>query len=161
MLVEFARWLNGTEFSVWLRFSDYGIQALQTVHILALAAVLGAAFLLDARLLGVVKSADTAAHLARRFLPAHWIGLAVLLVSGALLIAAEPDLLFNRTLRIKLVGIVAALALTVAIGRALRIDAMLPGLSTPRRVLLAVCGGISLLLWVFIAAAGRFIAYAG
>ena len=161
MLVEFARWLHGTEFSVWLRFSPYGVQGLQTVHILALAAMLGGAFLLDARLLGLVRSADSAAHLARRFLPAQWIGFAVLLLSGALLIVAEPDLLFNRTLRVKFVLLVAIVTVTAGITAALRRETKLRDMPAGRRVLLGVLGALSLLLLVAIAAAGRLIAYAG
>lgn len=161
MLLDFARWLGGTEFSVWLRLGGYGVQGLQTVHILALAAVLGGAFLLDARLVGAVKSADTAAHLARRFLPAQWIGFAVLLVSGLLLITVEPDLLFNRTLRLKLMLIVVVAAVTVAIAAALRQETLLREMTRGRRMLLGGLGGLSLLLLVAIGFAGRFVAYAG
>lgn len=162
MILEFARWLDGTEFSVWLRFARFGIQSLQTIHILALAALLGAAMLLDLRLLGVVKSGDTAAHLARRFLPLHWIGLAVLLPSGLLLIAAEPgQLIFNTVLRAKLALVVAAALLTLWTGRALRADMRLADLPRGRRSLLAALGGASLLLWLAIGTMGRFIAYIG
>ena len=162
MLAEFARALGGSGFSTWLRLSPYGIQTLQTIHILALAALIASAFMLDLRLLGITRSDDTAAHLRRRFLPAHWIGFAVLLLTGALLIAVEPvDLLFNTTLRIKLALIVIALLLTVLIQRGLWQETLLRHLPRGHRTLLAIGGALSLTLWTAIAACGRFIAYVG
>ncbi len=162
MLRHFAIWLGDTGFSEWIRFTPGAIQWLQTIHILGLAALIGAAFLLDMRLVGAVRTPDTAAHLRRRFLPSHWAGFAVLLVSGLLLIAGEPgELLFNTTFRWKIAGIVAALVLTLGVRAALSEDAPLSALSKNRRAVLAALGAGSLALWVAIGLAGRFIAYIG
>lgn len=160
MLFDFARALNDSDFSRWIRLTPFVVQGLQTIHILALAAVLGSAFLLDLRLLGWVRSDDTAAHLARRFMPGHWTGFIVLLLSGVLLIAGEPiELIFSDTLRIKLALAAIVIALTCVAARLLRVDARVHELPRGRRTLLAVIGGVSLVLFVLISFAGRFVAY--
>ncbi len=160
MLIEIARWLDGAAFSQWLRHMPGAVQILKTVHILAMAALLGSALLLNLRLMGVRRGGDTPAHLARRFLPVHWIGLAVMAASGVMLVAAEPgELMFSQTFGVKLMLIAVALALMLALGALLRTGTPLSTLPRGRRALLFVLGLVSLLLWIAIAVAGRFIAY--
>ena len=76
-------------------------------------------------------------------------------------IVAEPDLLFNRTLRVKFVLLVAIVTVTAGITAALRRETKLRDMPAGRRVLLGVLGALALLLLVAIAAADRLIADAG
>lgn len=161
MMTEFARWLMETGLSRWIRFTPGVIQGLQTVHILALAAVISASFLLNIRLLGIARSDDEGPHLARRYLPTVWIGVAVLALTGVMLVIGEPGLMFNATLQVKLALIVVALLLTWALGRGLKPALRLAETPPGRRRALAAGGAASILLWVLIALAGRFIAYIG
>ena len=66
------------------------IPTLQTIHILAIAALFSSAILFDLRLWGVVERDLPLKDMARRFFPVIWFALPVLLTSGAFLIVGEP-----------------------------------------------------------------------
>jgi hypothetical protein len=94
--------------------------------------------------------------LSRRFVPAIWIFVAVLLVTGALLIIAEPiRSLPKPVFYIKMALIVLALGMTSVIAaRARRAERM--GARAPVSKAIAV---VYMLVWCSIIVAGRMIAY--
>ncbi|QJU58354.1 hypothetical protein HL653_11700 [Sphingomonas sp. AP4-R1] len=150
---EIARtWISGQiQSHLWV------VPAVQSVHILAIAALVFASFSAN---LAVVRSPQ-----ATRALPWltssyrwTWTALAILLVSGVILITGEPKRsLMNIFFRIKLVLVIVAAVLTVILQRSLT-SANQDRLSRGTQIVLAA---ISITAWVAILFCGRFIAYFG
>lgn len=144
--------------SVWLRSETWAIPAIQTVHLLALAVLFGSAVMLDMKLAGVVARGDTATVLVRRYLPPLWVALAVLLVSGASLIWAEPErVLPKQVFWIKMALVLAAVGLTFLLRKRLLQRAEAGAVGGPVD---AAFGWIVLIIWVAALVCGRWIAYA-
>jgi len=151
MLDAFCRWLQATPLSLLISTHFWIIPALQTVHILAIASVISAIFMIDLRLIGLVRGEQTADEFAARLLPFVWWPLPILALTGALLISAEPARsLENPSFGIKMALLLAAASITLLyqrrgarLGRTLRVG----------------LGIVSILLWAGIVLAGRWIAY--
>jgi uncharacterized membrane protein len=161
MLASLCAWLEKTPLSAAIQNVGWVIPISQTVHILALAVVLSSIVFLDVRLLGLGPRRVAVPALAKRFLPPVWIAVAVMAVTGAVLIIGEPrrDLL-NPAFQLKMLLLVGALGLTFFIQsritanpRAWGEGAAVP--AWPARVAAAT----SILIWLSIAVCGRFIAY--
>src|SRR5208337_3727059 len=111
-VAAFCAWLELTPFSRQLQTREWVVPAVQTVHLLAIAAVMGAMLLFNLRLLGLRGTDVPLARVSRRFLPVVWTSVVVLLVSGAVMIAAEPARsLLNPAFQLKMALLLAALAL--------------------------------------------------
>jgi uncharacterized membrane protein len=169
MLNALAKWLASTSLSEQLQTITWAIPNLQSVHIVALAFLMGSAWLFDLRLLGLKERSQPVGVIAHRFLPWIWWALAVLVVSGGLLVTAEPAaLLGNSVFLLKMILLAVAVAVTLAIQRmALQVSAgrtasidITTGFAKAGPALKALAV-VSLLLWVAIAFAGRLIAYVG
>lgn len=126
------------------------------VHILCLACVFALGLALALKLAGGGFDSESLDSLSRRFVPAIWIFVAVLLVTGALLIIAEPiRSLPKPVFYIKMSLIVLALIMTSVIAaRARRADR--GGAAAPVGKAIAV---VYMLVWCSIIIAGRMIAY--
>ena len=149
---SFNDWLSATALSQKIQTTAWMIPGLQTIHILCLAVLFVTALMVTMRVLGRSWHEDSTATVANRFMPAIWICLGILLLTGALLISAEPGrTLTNKAFYIKVVLIVLAVTLTLAIGRAAR-RGTIGGAHRAMDV-------ISMLLWAGIMIAGRYIAY--
>lgn len=157
---SFCIWLAATPLSQTIQTIEWIIPAVQTVHILAVAAVISSALMLDLRLLGIGWRGQAVAVIARRFLPFIWWPLPILAVTGALLIVAEPArALQNPVFFLKMGLLLVAAAVTLACEIPLRFDAAFWELSRRRRQLARLIAVASMPLWVGIIFAGRWIAY--
>ena len=150
----FCAWLAATKLSVALGSIEWIVPVVQTLHILLIAVVASSALLLDLRLLGAGSQRQSLAQAADRFLPALWWALPGLALTGAILIIAEPEReLTNPAFGAKMALLVVAIAVTLWFRR--RLSGTGWSQSGARLV-----GIASLLLWVGIVVAGRWIAYA-
>ena len=159
-LDSFCSWLAATSFSQVLQTVGWIIPAVQTVHILAVAAVVAAALMIDLRLLGIRGREQSVAAVAGRFLPFIWWPLPVLLATGSLLIIAEPARsLENPVFILKMGLLLAAAGITLACQIPLRRDAAFWELSAARRRAGQLIACASIPLWSAVICAGRWIAY--
>jgi hypothetical protein len=159
-LDSFCSWLAATSFSQELQTVGWIIPAVQTVHILAVAAVVTSALMIDLRLLGIRGREQSIAAIAGRFLPFIWWPLPVLLATGSLLIIAEPARsLENPVFILKMGLLLAAAGITLACQIPLRRDAAFWELSAARRRAGQLVACASIPLWFAIICAGRWIAY--
>jgi uncharacterized membrane protein SirB2 len=157
---DFGAWLSATPLSLLIQQVAWVIPAVQTLHILCIAIVMSSVFMVDLRLLGVIARAQPLAQVAQRFLPPVWPTLVVLLLSGSTLIVGEPSRsLENPAFRVKLLLIIAAIAVTAVLQRLLRRDPSFFDASAARRAGAKLIAAASLLLWIGIVCAGRWIAY--
>ena len=157
-LRAFGEWLATTSLSNTIQNVSWIIPTIQTIHIVCVAIVISATFLVDLRILGLFSRSQTLASLSERFLSWVWWALIVLLVTGSLLITGEPGRsITNPAFFAKMIMLVIVASLTWLLQRPLATDA---GYWDGNRAIAARGIAIlSLLLWSCIVFAGRWIAY--
>lgn len=160
MIGAFSGWLSQTALSLVIQEAPWIIPSIQSVHILALSMALSCAVMLDLRLLGLVGSDSDRMASTARFLPWIWGALAVLALSGTLLVIGEPHrTLPNPVFQAKMAMLAAVLVVTPARQRTLTVDANSRLLVPARRLAMHAMTILSLVTWVAIVCAGRWIAY--
>ena len=143
-----------------VRESEWLFPAIETVHVLALILVVGTIGRLDLRLLGVGDRSQSVASLTRALLPWTWSCFAVALVTGTLMFSSEAvkyaaNVFFLAKMGLLVLAGINMLAFQLGSGRDL--GHWTAGVSPPRGARLA--GGISLLTWIGVVVAGRWIGY--
>jgi uncharacterized membrane protein len=157
MLADFVHWLVATPVSHFLQNLKNMIPVVQTLHIFAIAAVLSSAAMIDLRVLRLAGKEQSLQSIFRRFEPGVWGGLVVLLITGSLLIIAEPARsLLAIQFQVKVVLILVGIGVTLLLARMMKQLGRDETSPPAARVLAAV----SLLVWAAVIAAGRWIAYA-
>lgn len=140
--------------SLWL------FPVIEVAHLLGMVVLVGAVATFDLRLLGWSAPRVRVSTLAARLLPWAWAGFAVQVVTGALLFSSEAvHVHANPAFQIKMVLIclagLNALIFHYSIYR--NVASWDESATLPLRARLA--GGLSILLWAGIVAAGRFIGF--
>jgi len=161
MLIAFASWLSKTPLTAFLENAAWAVPAIQTLHILCIAITFGGAVFIDLRLLGLLDRKESVDAVLARFLPPLAAAIGVLALTGALLIASEPNrAIFRTVFWAKMALIVLAIAVTWAQKRVVQRSAGRKGGAAAASVsserALAV---LSLALWVAVVFAGRWIGY--
>ena len=153
-LHQFADWLSNTSFSQTIQVTSWAIPGIQTVHIICLAALFATALMFSLRIAGRGLSTEPLQTQAPRFARAIWKLIIVLLITGLLLITAEPGrTITNPAFYAKMIMLVLALAITLWLTGVARRQ-----LESPTALHVAAAT-IAMLLWVAIIFCGRFIAY--
>lgn len=135
----------------WLASNPVAYPALEVVHIVGIALLVGNLVLLELRVWGVAKALPLR-ELARPALGLSVAGFGLIALSGLAMFAANPaELLANRTFTIKL-GLVMLAGLNAALFHARG------GLDRPDVVARAQTA-VSLGLWLAVIICGRWIAY--
>jgi len=153
-LHQFADWLSNTSFSQSIQITSWAIPGIQTVHIICLATLFATALMFSLRIAGRGLATEPLATQAPRFAKAIWMLIVVLLLSGLLLIIAEPGrTITNPAFYAKMIMLVLALAITLWLTGVARRQ-----LESPTALHVAAAT-IAMLLWIAIIFCGRFIAY--
>jgi hypothetical protein len=159
-LHDFANALYTTSISTGIRDTNGVIATTQSIHIIAIAVVVGSALVTELRLAGVLATDETPQTVVRRYLPWMWTAIAVLLATGLILVVGEP----NRVLANPLFWIKMALvALAVCLTLLFRYPIMHAQFSLEHARWAALAkplAWVSLLVWVAVIFCGRWIAYA-
>lgn len=156
-LDQFCAWLENTPVSETIQGVHWIVPAVQTVHILAISAVMASMLMINLRLLGVLGRGQPLQAYSGRFLPVIWWALPVLLATGIVMVIGEPARsLANSVFQLKMLLVLCAIVATLVLQVPLRRDAEY---WTPRRAGAVVLGLVSLSIWVAIVFAGRWIAY--
>ena len=159
-LLPFCKWLEQTSIGAAIRESLWLFPALETLHLLGMAALLGTIAAFDLRLLGWMLRRQRVSDLAPRLLPWTWVGFALQVLTGTLIFMSEAAKVYtNPAFRLKMLLIFLAGLNALIFHRTVYRHAASwedTGV-TPVRAKLA--GFISLLLWVGVVAAGRFIGF--
>jgi len=159
MLTAFAIWLRATPLSIAIASHDWVIPAVQSLHIIMIAALIGSILVINLRLLGLMERSQAVSALMGHYLPVVAVSILVLALTGAVLIIGEPTrALFRITFWIKMALVLAAVILTWGLGRFSRTRLALSG---DAGAALTLKGGavLALLLWTAIIFAGRWIGY--
>ena len=159
-LDQFCAWLEHTPVSHAIQTINWVVPAVQTVHILAIAAVMGSALMINLRLIGILGSDQTLQRVSARFLPVIWRALPVLLATGIIMVVGEPvRSLENPVFQLKMCLVIAAIAVTLGFQFPLGKNPSFWDLSASRRTASKIVAVLSLALWMGIVFAGRWIAY--
>jgi hypothetical protein len=157
--LAFCKWLEQTPVGASVRQSLWLFPAIETVHLLGMSVLLASIGVLDLRLMGVVRRGESVSAVARRVLPWAWTAFSVQVVTGGLLFSSEAShMVRNPAFRVKMLLILLAgfhaLAFQVAGRRTPR-----PWENGAPPAWARVAGGVSLLLWIGVVAAGRWIGF--
>lgn len=158
-MLEFATWLSGTPVSRFIAHELWVIPSLQSVHILAIAALFSSSLLINLRLVGRADVGHAVAATASRFLPWIWIAFAVLATTGLLLVIGEPKReLVSAPFWIKMGLIAIGLGATLWFQRTVSSDPdRWDRPAEAGRARLYALG--TLIVWIGVITAGRLIAY--
>jgi hydrogenase-4 membrane subunit HyfE len=159
-LSELIKWLAATPLSHTIQTTGWIIPSLQTIHILGVAVVFSAAILVNLRIWRLLQREQPLPEVARRFLPTIWPVLLILLVTGSLLIVAEPRRsLLNSTFYLKMVLLAVAIMLTAGLQRSIVSSPNFWDKDRGRGTAARFAAALSILIWCGILFAGRWIAY--
>ena len=157
-------WLEQTDFSTWLRESDWGQPILLCFHAVGMGLVVGVSLMFSARVMGYAKAFPLAAF--DRLFGIAWFGFAMNAVSGVLLFAAEPRRLMQTpAFLVKMLLIVLAGFSLWVLGKALQGFEAAPAgeAALPREHKVATNAKIAaifpIVLWLGAILAGRLIGY--
>jgi hypothetical protein len=151
-------WLAASPLSQLLGAHRWITPALQTVHIVAIAALMASVLVVDLRLLGVGGDIGSLRQVTNHYIGWVWRALVVLLLSGALLTVGEPMReLTSWVFYTKMALVLTASGLTALAQGPVRKAANASPMGRPRWS--TVFAVVSLVLWVCVVIAGRWIAY--
>jgi hypothetical protein len=148
-------WIYASPLSTAIRDILWVIPTVQSIHIIAITVLFGSALVSDLRLAGVLVSDEPMRGVVRRYYPWMRNALIVLLMTGLLMIIAEPDrVLVNTTFWLKMALVVTAFGLTLWLRRPLL---RAPDNGDPRPI--KALAWLSIGLWCVVIICGRWIAY--
>ena len=161
MLESFAAWLGRTPLSAFVAGEAWVVPTIQTVHILAIAVVMGSVAILHLRVLGIVERRQSIGALAARFVPPSAAAIVVLAITGFLMIASEPTrALFRYVFWVKMTLLLAAIALTAVLLVGLKTADVFDDPARPAPIPFRILALVVLLIWLAIIVTGRWIGYA-
>ena len=159
-LLELCKWLDQTAVGAAVRESLWLFPAIETLHLLGMAALLGTVAVLDLRLLGWAMRRERVSALVGRLLPWVWAGFAVQVVTGGLLFSSEAVKVYsNPAFRMKMLLIFLAGVHAFTFHWIIYRDVANWDDSALLPLKAKLSGFVSILLWVGIVAAGRFIGF--
>lgn len=158
-LEDAAAWLETLALPTAIRESAWLYPIFETLHVAAIALVVGSIATVDLRLLGIARRDQPVWRVAHSALPWTWIAFVAAVVTGALLFSSSAlKYLDNPPFQLKLVLLVLAgvnmAAFQFGPGRGIGEwkDGEAP-------LAAKVAGGLSLIFWIGVVAAGRWIGF--
>ena len=160
MVEQFCDWLSRTGISVAFQSANWFVPLVQTVHIIAIAILLTAVYVVSFRLIGITRAGQPLAVLAAKSTPWVWVTLCVLLGTGILLTITEPAReLLNWALRVKMLMVMALAGILLVVQIRLRRSPEYWTESRSRRRAARAIGIAAVIIGAGIVTAGRWIAY--
>jgi uncharacterized membrane protein YgdD (TMEM256/DUF423 family) len=158
---QFALWLSATPPSVFIQeHNSWAIPAIQSIHIVGIALVMGSVLMIDLRILGWAWADQTLRQTTSRFGPWLTGSLWLLLATGILMVIGEPVrelVTFSFWLKMTLVA-VGALVAAIFQRTLHRHEQHWEDALVHRRSIKALAI-LTFLIWACIIVLGRLIAY--
>ena len=108
-MLEFCQWLDQTAVGSTIRQSLWLFPAIETVHLLGMAALVGTISVLDLCLLGWAMPQRRISEVTARLLPWAWLGFVVQVITGVLLFSSEAVKIYgNPAFRLKMLLLLLA-----------------------------------------------------
>ena len=155
MLFPLFQWCEASWLGQLVRESVWLFPVIEAVHLLGLCVLGGALLVVDLRLLGLGLRDQPIALIARSARPWLVAGIAVLLTTGVLLFMSEAvKCYYNPSFRVMITTLPFALAFTFAVRQ--RVVSREGFVTSWQSRLIAT---VSLMLWLTVAMAGRWIGF--
>jgi hypothetical protein len=158
MVQQFFMWCETTAAHDAIANSLWAFAVIESVHLLALAAIGGAVLVVDMRMLGFGLKRQSISEVARSAYP--WLvgSLIVMLATGIPLFISEPTkCYYSYPFWVKMTALALAIAYTFTVRRKVtRSDD-----TRFRPIVFKVVALVSLSLWFTVGAAGRWIGFSG
>lgn len=156
--LPFFQWAEKSAFGHAMQQSTWAFATIESVHLLALAAIGGAVLIVDLRLLGFGLTRQPIRELAQDAQPWLVTSLLVLLVTGVALFFSESIKCYYSTpFAVKMVSLALAMLFTFTVRRkVLRMEE-----TRVRPLYLKLVALVSLALWFGVGAGGRWIGFSG
>ena len=153
---EFWTWLEGLPLAEYIGFT-WWFPFLESIHVLAIAFLVGSILMVDLRLLGVAALGYAASRLTRELIPWTWGAFCVAVVTGVgMFVTRAPVYMENPAFQVKLVLLLLACAnMALFQFRTFR-DVASWDSATVTPIAARTAGAASLLLWAGILLAGRW-----
>jgi hypothetical protein len=160
MLDSLFRSLQDAPFAAAIREGDSLFPWIECVHVLALALVIGSIAMVDLRLLGLRSRDRAVLETTAEMLPITWIAFVFAVISGGLMfssnaVAYAHNGFFEAKMALLVFAGVNMLGYHLLFGRSACL--WQNAAATPLKARLV--GGVSLALWIAIAACGRWIGF--
>lgn len=153
-------WLQDLPLAVAIREGDVLFPWIECLHVLALTLVIGSVAIVDLRLLGFASRDRSVAETTALALPITWAAFAIAALTGGLLFASNASVYAgNRYFQVKIALILLA-GLNMGVYHLMsrkQSASWRTAALTPLGARMA--GGLSLILWISIAACGRWIGF--
>lgn len=152
MIEALFHWLGTTGVGLYMRESDWGFALVETAHLLGLTALGGAVVVGNLAAGGLILRQSNPAAVLRGVRGFGKGALAVLVVSGVLLVSSKPIRYYlDNAFRTKMLLLALAIASSLAVWRLLS--------SSASPLALRSVALISLALWLAVGVAGRIIGF--
>ncbi|MBL4821165.1 MAG: hypothetical protein JKY98_09295 [Gammaproteobacteria bacterium] len=133
---------------------------IQTVHILGIAVVMGSIVMLNLRVLGLAVPSQNISEMTQRLMPWLWSALVINAISGSVFLFARPNrYLNNPVFGWKFTFLIPAILLTLFFHYMSRQQPDFWNSSRQRALTAKIIALLSLVLWIMVPMAGRWIAY--
>jgi hypothetical protein len=159
-ILSFCQWLQKTSIGTAIRESVWQFGFIESVHILALVGVVGAAVVLDLRILGVGTTYRSVSQIAKQMIPVMLATFAVNAITGVLMFWSDPMRFYQSIafwIKLGLLALAGLNALLFHLTTYRHLDEWGTERALPRQARISAIS--SLTLWVLIVFAGRGIAY--
>jgi hypothetical protein len=153
------RWLESTDIAQFIQVSDWAFPAIESVHVIAIALVVGTIAIADLRLIGIASRARAVTEVLADSLKCVWIAFGIAVASGSLLfVSAAHSYAHNlpfqaKMLLMALAGVNMLVFETIIVRDAAMWRSGRPPLAA------RICGLLSLTFWIAIVAFGRWIGF--
>jgi hypothetical protein len=156
-LTQLMEWLQATSLAVFIHQTKWAFTAIEVIHLIAIAAVIGSIAVVDLRLLGLASTRRPFSELAREFLPYTWAAFVIAAIAGSLLFISQATQYFvTPTFWLKM-AIMAAAGINMAIFEFITVRGVKEWDVKPNLPLSArLAGGISLACWALVFVFGRW-----
>jgi hypothetical protein len=160
VLDAFFHWLHETALAETIRTSSLLFPWVESVHVLAIALVVGSIAAVDLRLLGLVSRSRPITRMIHDVLPLTWIAFAIAVLTGVTLFSSNAvEYAHNGPMRLKMLLLVIA-GLNMLVFHLVTYRSVASWDEAPRTPLpVRLAGAASLVLWVGIVAFGRWIGF--
>jgi hypothetical protein len=153
-------WLEGSQYSAWVRGELWGWPLALTIHAFGTALVIGFIFIISLRLLGLFETIPYAA--LNRLFPVLWVALVLQFLSGFTLWMTKPtQYVADGAFVLKFLLVIVGIVLTWSFSGTIKREAAAweaAGAVSSRGVKFVAA---SLLVWCSVLVAGRLTAYLG